>query len=48
MAPDDHTDYFWSGTDVEYKQAFVTMLDYYLDRPMRQRRTIELSKPVFY
>jgi alpha-mannosidase len=32
MAPDDHTDYFWSGTDAEYKQAFVTMLDYYLDQ----------------
>jgi alpha-mannosidase len=32
MAPDDHTDYFWSATDVEYKQAFVTMLDYYLDQ----------------
>jgi alpha-mannosidase len=32
IAPDDHTDYFWSATDVEYKQAFVTMLDYYLDQ----------------
>jgi alpha-mannosidase len=32
MAPDDHTDYFWSGTDVEYQQFFLTMLDYYLDQ----------------
>ena len=32
MAPDDHTDYFWSATDVEYRQLFQTMLDYYLDQ----------------
>jgi alpha-mannosidase len=32
MAPDDHTDYFWSATDVEYRQFFLTMLDYYIDQ----------------
>ncbi|HVZ60693.1 MAG TPA: hypothetical protein VG892_07905, partial [Terriglobales bacterium] len=32
LAPDDHTDYFWSATDVQYRQHFVTMLDYYLDQ----------------
>ncbi len=30
LAPDDHTDYFWSGTDVDYQSAFLVMLDYYL------------------
>lgn len=32
IAPDDHTDYFWSATDVEYRQFFQTMLDYYIDQ----------------
>ena len=32
MAPDDHTDYFWSATDVEYRQFFQTMLDYYINQ----------------
>lgn len=32
MAPDDHTDYFWSATDVEYRQFFLTMLDYYINQ----------------
>ncbi len=31
IAPDDHTDYFWSGGEEEYRQAFLTMLDYYLN-----------------
>ena len=31
LAPDDHTDYFWTGDDVEYRAAFLEMLDYYLD-----------------
>lgn len=31
LAPDDHTDYFWSGGEETYKQAFLEMLDYYLD-----------------
>jgi alpha-mannosidase len=30
IAPDDHTDYFWSGDEEEYRQAFLAMLDYYL------------------
>jgi|GEM_PF-403940 len=30
MAPDDHTDYFWTATDVEYRQHFIRMLDYYI------------------
>jgi len=32
LAPDDHTDYFWTADDVEYRAAFIEMLDYYLDR----------------
>ena len=31
LAPDDHTDYFWTADDVEYRAAFLEMLDYYLD-----------------
>ncbi|CAN5527247.1 hypothetical protein BH10ACI3_BH10ACI3_10570 [soil metagenome] len=32
IAPDDHTDYFWTADDVTYRQAFLTMIDYYLGR----------------
>jgi alpha-mannosidase len=32
MAPDDHTDYYWSGTADQYSIAFTEMLDYYLDQ----------------
>lgn len=32
LAPDDHTDYFWSGGETAYRQAFLDMLDYYLDQ----------------
>ncbi len=32
IGPDDHTDYFWIGDDVAYRQAFLTMIDYYLGR----------------
>lgn len=31
IAPDDHTDYFWAADEETYQQAFVDMLDYYLD-----------------
>jgi alpha-mannosidase len=31
MAPDDHTDYFWSATADQYSGFFTDMLDYYLD-----------------
>jgi len=31
MACDDHTDYMWSGDAQTYEQAFLRMLDYYLD-----------------
>ena len=31
LAPDDHTDYFWTADDVEYRRAFLEMLDFYLD-----------------
>ena len=31
IAPDDHTDYFWTADDVAYRKAFVRSLDYYLD-----------------
>lgn len=32
LAPDDHTDYFWTADDVQYRAAFIETLDYYLDR----------------
>jgi alpha-mannosidase len=32
IAPDDHTDYFWIADDVTYRQAFLTMIDYYLNK----------------
>ncbi|MBX9736824.1 MAG: hypothetical protein K2X32_07850 [Phycisphaerales bacterium] len=31
IAPDDHTDYFWSGNEAQYDQWFSNMLDYYID-----------------
>ncbi len=31
IACDDHTDYFWSGDEEDYRQAFLDTLDYYLD-----------------
>ncbi len=31
IAPDDHTDLFWTADLPTYQQAFVDMLDYYLD-----------------
>ncbi len=31
IANDDHTDYFWTGTDEDYRAAFQSMLDYYMD-----------------
>ncbi|MCW5980775.1 MAG: hypothetical protein KIT09_22030 [Bryobacteraceae bacterium] len=31
IAPDDHTDYLWSADEETYRQAFVEMLDHYLD-----------------
>jgi len=31
IAPDDHTDYMWTGDEETYRRAFLRMLDYYLD-----------------
>lgn len=31
IAPDDHTDYFWSADESAYRQAFLSTLDYYLN-----------------
>ena len=31
IAPDDHTDYFWTADDTTYAAVFVRTLDYYLD-----------------
>jgi alpha-mannosidase len=31
IAPDDHTDYMWTADEATYRQAFLEMLDYYLD-----------------
>ena len=30
LANDDHTDYFWTGDDVQYRAAFLSMLDFYM------------------
>ena len=30
LGNDDHTDYFWTATDVGYRTAFLAMLDYYM------------------
>ncbi|HEX9116376.1 MAG TPA: glycoside hydrolase [Anaerolineae bacterium] len=31
IAPDDHTDYMWVANEDQYRQAFLDMLDYYLN-----------------
>jgi alpha-mannosidase len=31
IAADDHTDYFWTADEDTYRQAFLEMIDYYLD-----------------
>ena len=35
IAPDDHTDYMWTADENAYRQAFVDMIDYYLDQADR-------------
>src|SRR5437868_6120422 len=32
LAPDDHTDYMWTLDEEGYRQAFVEMLDFYLNQ----------------
>jgi alpha-mannosidase len=32
IAPDDHTDYYWTADGDTYRQAFLDMLDYYLNQ----------------
>ena len=32
IAPDDHTDYIWTADEQTYQEAFLEMLDYYLDQ----------------
>ncbi len=32
IAPDDHTDYFWTAGESTYRQAFLDMIDYYLNQ----------------
>lgn len=32
IANDDHTDYFWTGDDEDYRIAFQNMLEYYMDQ----------------
>lgn len=31
IAPDDHTDYWWSASEDTYRIAFLDTIDYYLD-----------------
>ncbi|MSP73671.1 MAG: hypothetical protein EXR76_16175 [Myxococcales bacterium] len=35
LANDDHTDYFRSGTDVEYRRVFLEMIDYHMAQAER-------------
>lgn len=32
IAPDDHTDYYWLTDGDTYRQSFLTMIDYYLNK----------------
>jgi alpha-mannosidase len=32
IAPDDHTDYYWLADGNTYRQSFLTMIDYYLNK----------------
>ncbi|MBK8303821.1 MAG: glycoside hydrolase [Chloracidobacterium sp.] len=32
ISPDDHTDYYWVADEATYRQAFLTMIDYYLNK----------------
>jgi alpha-mannosidase len=32
IAADDHTDYMWTADEATYRQAFIEMLDFYLDK----------------
>ena len=32
IAPDDHTDYMWTGSEEQYRQSFLAMTDYWLGR----------------
>ena len=32
IAPDDHTDYYWTADGNTYRQVFLSMTDYYLDK----------------
>lgn len=32
IAPDDHTDYMWTADEAAYRQAFIQMIDFYLNR----------------
>lgn len=32
IAPDDHTDYMWLADEATYRQSFLTMIDYYLNK----------------
>jgi alpha-mannosidase len=31
IAPDDHTDFFWTADEATYRDAFLEMIDHYLD-----------------
>lgn len=37
IAPDDHTDYMWTGNEEDYRKAFPEMIDYYLDLADKMR-----------
>ena len=32
ISNDDHTDYLWAGNESQYKEAFIKMLDYYIEQ----------------
>jgi alpha-mannosidase len=32
ISNDDHTDYMWTGNESQYREAFIKMLDFYIDQ----------------
>lgn len=32
ISPDDHTDYLWTADETTYRQSFLSMIDYYLNK----------------
>lgn len=42
ISNDDHTDYMWTGNEKQYREAFIHMLDYYIEQ---SDKTASLPSP---